>query len=189
MKKYALIISLLLFSVVVVGCTHKTLPAGETDTGAVAENQEKPMGKHAADSDETFIAAMIPHHQEAIDTATYIVENSTNDEVKAFAQKIVDAQRAEITTMKGWLNEWYPKDALQPIYETMMPDLTTLEGSELDKTFLASMILHHQEAVQMANDLLMLEERRPEVETLANNIKTTQSQEILEMYEMISKIK
>ncbi|MBP7848423.1 DUF305 domain-containing protein [Patescibacteria group bacterium] len=188
MKKYALIASLLLFSVVVVGCTHKPLTASDAETGAVAQNEGKPMGKHAADSDETFIVGMIPHHQEAVDTATYIVENSTNDEVKAFAQKIIDTQKAEITTMQGWLNEWYPKDALQPIFEPMMPTLTSLEGNELDRTFLVGMITHHQAAVQMANDVLMLEKRRPEVEAFAENIKEVQNAEIAEMETLLKNL-
>jgi len=40
----------------------------------------------------------------------------------------------------------------------------------------------------MANDVLMLSERRPEVEQLANNIKTTQTAEIAQMEALLQNI-
>lgn len=131
---------------------------------------------------------MIPHHQEAIDNSLIVIEKSTNEEVKALASKIVAAQNSEVAIMEGRLNERYPHDALQSSYEDMMPDLSTLEGDALDKAYLEGMIEHHEGAIQMANDVLMLAERKPEVDQLAVNIKTTQTEEIDEMKAILETI-
>jgi len=87
---------------------------------------------------------MIPHHQEAIDNSQIIIANSTNPDVKELAQNIIAAQTTEIIQMKDWLTSRYPNDALQSLYEHMMPDLTNLNGSELDRAYLLGMIAHHQ---------------------------------------------
>lgn len=147
------------------------------------------MGKHAADNEETFIVNMIPHHQEAIDSSLVVIANTSNLKVKNLAQAVVDAQSKEITQMQGWLQSRYPHDALQSIYEPMMADLTHLSGTELDKAYLEGMIEHHQGAIQMANDVLMLAQRRPEVDQLATDIKTTQTAEITEMQKMLDSMK
>jgi hypothetical protein len=51
-------------------------------------------------SEEAFIINMIPHHQEAVDTARLIVAKSTNTELIELAQNIIIAQEREINMMK-----------------------------------------------------------------------------------------
>jgi uncharacterized protein (DUF305 family) len=64
--------------------------------------EEKPF-------DESFIDAMIPHHQSAIEMAEVATEKSKNPRIKELAQNIVSAQQREIEQMKGWRREWYPE--------------------------------------------------------------------------------
>jgi len=47
---------------------------------------------------------MIPHHQEAIDTAQVILARTSRPEMRQFAQNIIQAQTAEIAQMKNWLS-------------------------------------------------------------------------------------
>ena len=51
-------------------------------------------------SEETFVINMIPHHQEAVDTARLVVAKSTNTELIELAQNIIVAQEKEINMMK-----------------------------------------------------------------------------------------
>ena len=51
-------------------------------------------------SEEQFIRDMIPHHQEAVDTSNQIVARGVNQEEKALAQNIIDAQTKEIAMMQ-----------------------------------------------------------------------------------------
>lgn len=47
-----------------------------------------------------FIYLMIPHHQEAVDTAKTINSLTQNTELKTLTQHIIDGQAKEITMMK-----------------------------------------------------------------------------------------
>jgi uncharacterized protein (DUF305 family) len=127
-------------------------------------------------SEEVFIAEMIPHHQEAVDSSRLMLD-SQNPEVKALAESIIQAQEVEISLLKDWMRQWYQDSDHVIAYQNMMPDLTALQGSEKDKAFLEGMIHHHEGAVQMANQALKLD-LRAEVAALAENIVTTQKAEM-----------
>jgi len=51
--------------------------------------------------DKMWLQMMIEHHQGAVDMAKTEIEQGKNPEAKALAQKIADAQEAEITEMQG----------------------------------------------------------------------------------------
>lgn len=55
---------------------------------------------HNVKNEEEFIVNMIPHHQEAVDTARIIAANSTNNELKQLANAIIEAQTKEINMMQ-----------------------------------------------------------------------------------------
>ena len=63
--------------------------------------------KTSDDLDKTFLENMIIHHQGAVDTATIIVNNSDREELKAFAQEIIDVQDREIQMMQMWIDQWF----------------------------------------------------------------------------------
>ncbi len=47
-------------------------------------------------TDADFLMMMIPHHQSAIEIARYELENGTDQATRDLAQKMIDAQTAEI---------------------------------------------------------------------------------------------
>ena len=53
--------------------------------------------------DADFLLMMIPHHQSAIDMARVELEQGEDEETKAMAQEIIDAQEAEIEEMRAML--------------------------------------------------------------------------------------
>ncbi len=131
-------------------------------------------------SELDFLIQMVPHHQEAVDTAQLIASSTTDSKLKLFAEEIVTAQRVEIVQMNAWIDAWYPGQRYPHSYEPMMPALERLDGAARDRAFLLSMIEHHQAAVSMAQEVRSFNPR-PEVAALADLIIRTQSVEIMEM--------
>jgi uncharacterized protein (DUF305 family) len=135
-----------------------------------------------ANNEFEFLSLMIPHHQEAVDTARRVLEFSDRPQMRQFAQKIITVQTAEIKQMQTWLGDWYPGQKTTLTYAPMMGDLSQLKGDALDRAFLEGMVMHHREAVMMAQHLLNhgLVRHQP-VQPFAQNIANTQQQEITQM--------
>lgn len=140
------------------------------------------------ESEKDFLINMIPHHQEAIDTSKIILTKTQNSEIKKLAENIILAQEKEINDMKNWIEKMYPWNTQNPIYMNMMWDLNSLTWSQAEKAYLSGMILHHQWAIDMAKKVLTLPHSQ-ETMTLAQNILSTQNDEIETMKSLISKIK
>lgn len=132
-------------------------------------------------SERAFIEHMIPHHQEAVDTAKQVVARGENPEVKALAESIITAQEKEIADMKSWYKSWYGTEYKDTgTYQPMMRDLTALSGNALDRAFTEDMIQHHMGALMM-NQQVVPNIEHEEIRTLATNIAETQSAEIITM--------
>lgn len=70
----------------------------EMDTGSL---------ESAEPFDQAFIDMMIPHHQGAIEMARAELEEGSDAEAMDLAQRIIEAQSAEIDEMNSWRTEWY----------------------------------------------------------------------------------
>lgn len=55
----------------------------------------------AADPDLAFIDLVIPHHEMAIASSRAALEQATNDELRAFAQRVIEDQQMEIDELSG----------------------------------------------------------------------------------------
>ncbi|HMO78155.1 MAG TPA: DUF305 domain-containing protein, partial [Candidatus Paceibacterota bacterium] len=138
-------------------------------------------------SEREFLKGMIPHHQEAVDTAKEVLaRGGSTPEIKKLAEDIIVAQEKEIAMMKEWYQDWYgeayvadPKD-----YKPMMRDLSALSGATLDRVFLEDMIMHHMGAIMMAQSVQPYIENQ-EITDLTKAIVETQTEEIQLMREML----
>ncbi|WP_291358965.1 DUF305 domain-containing protein [Devosia sp.] len=83
------------------------MDAAHTDlmAGMDAMNQDMMIGAMAEDIDVAFVCGMIPHHQGAISMAKAELEHGDDEWAKEMAQKVIDAQEAEIADMLAWLEE------------------------------------------------------------------------------------
>ncbi|AEV84330.1 copper resistance protein [Actinoplanes sp. SE50] len=82
------------------GMDHGAMP------GAMSPADMGALGKaKGAAFDKQFLTMMISHHEGAVSMAEQEVAQGSNAGAKALAEKIIAAQQAEITTMKGLLSK------------------------------------------------------------------------------------
>ncbi len=143
--------------------------------------------------DLQFIDTMTHHHQAAVDMAKMALAKTSNEELKKFAQKIINDQTKEIGQMKDWRDKWF---AGKPMAMNMempgmmgsmkmmsadgMKKMEVMSGKEYDTMFLDMMTPHHAGAITMAKEALTKAEH-PEIKTLSNQIIKAQEAEIKQM--------
>jgi len=156
-------------------------PTDEADPAHPADHRGDGHVMHSVTSELDFLVHMIPHHQEAVDSAEQLLETTQRDEMRQFAREIIAVQTAEIEQMETWLDTWYPEAGRDAHYEPMMRDLTGLSPDDADRIFLEDMIPHHMSAVMMAQQLLNgLVENDPII-SFAQDIRDDQRGEIMQM--------
>ena len=154
----------------------------------------QPAGYNA--DDVAFAANMIPHHQQAVDLSAMVPDRCTNAGLVALADQISAAQQPEINVMKVFLVQWnenpdtnsghagHGSTTQGMVDAATMTKLESLSGEEFDELWLASMISHHQGAIEMAKAEIANGDN-VDAKTLANNIVTTQEAEIGQMKQML----
>jgi uncharacterized protein (DUF305 family) len=135
--------------------------------------------------DETFLAAMIEHHEGAVDMAEIALDRAEQEELRQMAQEIIDAQEAEIDQMQAWLDEWFAGGHGDHgvSHEEMGMDMDMDEFREADPfdlAFIDEMIIHHEGAIDMARAILETTERE-ELRDMAEEIIEAQQAEIQQM--------
>jgi uncharacterized protein (DUF305 family) len=123
-------------------------------------------------ADVRFIGGMIVHHAQAVLMAGWAPSHGASAAVRALCERIVVAQNDEIAFAQRWLRERHepvpdadPHGHTMPgmDHPTLMPGMLTPEqlaqlngarGPEFDRLFLTFMIMHHQGAITMVEQLL-----------------------------------
>lgn len=133
--------------------------------------------------DLQFIDTMIHHHEGALKMSETVISKTQRPGLKAFAQKIIDDQKKEIETMKGWRSNWYagkPSALNLELPGMKMSEMGEMSGRNIDHEFLEMMTQHHEGAVLMAKEALKRSEHA-EIKTLAENVIKAQNAEIEKM--------
>ena len=166
------------------------------------------------DADIAFAQMMVPHHAQALEMAAFAPEAGGSEAVRTFAERIAAAQKPEIVLMASWLTkrgqdaptaEQIEKGELGPLsmdahdhhgsHASMadMPGMASKEdlerlaqakGEAFDKLFLELMIMHHQGAMEMVDEVLA-QGSDLELNELAAGIGADQSAETDRMRQML----
>ncbi len=179
------------------GMAALTVPAiaqmnmGDMNMGAMGDSGAKALAKLSGKSyDIAWMSQMIEHHRGAVEMSKMCVKTCVNKDVKAAAQKIINAQDKEIKLMNTWLKSWYnakadPKQMalmkadMKPMMDTSTAGMTPMADHTMrtDRSFLEGMIPHHEHAVAMGKDAAK-RALRPELRKFGKNVVNDQSQEI-----------
>jgi uncharacterized protein (DUF305 family) len=173
-----------------------TSQAAHQHAGMGAEPVIPPGAQYTA-ADVKFMQGMIAHHAQAIEMAHMAKSHGAKPKMLTFTLKIDLSQRVEIDRMQGWL-----RDHNQPVPDTLahhgmsmpgmltpdqMKQLDAAKGADFDRLFLELMILHHEGALMMVDELFATPKAasEPDVYSLATDIRTDQTAEIELMREML----
>lgn len=155
-------------------------------------------------ADVSFATGMIPHHAQALDMVKLAEDRPLDPEVRALVDDIAAQQEPEIETMSEWLRSWGEDvpdaDAsMKEMGEMAMSDgedgmMTAKARRQLrfapdpafEDMWLGMMTVHHQGAVAMA-ETEIAEGSDPDAIALAERIRSTQTEEIDLMQELVGR--
>ncbi len=155
-------------------------------------------------ADIKFMQGMIGHHTQAIEMTNLLATRTASADMKKLAQRIEISQLDEIKMMQEWLRDRGQQvptgkehhthgTALMPgmLTEDEMTQLGALKGKAFDKSFLESMIKHHQGALTMVQDLLETPGAAQDstIFGFASDVEADQSAEIARMAGMLREVK
>lgn len=104
--------------------------------------------------------------------------NENNNENKTISSSMMGHQMPNGEIMNGMnMSTLSPRADMENMMQEMTKDLNEKTGNDFDKAFLSEMIVHHQGAVEMAKQVLVIS-KRPELRQLANDIISAQNKEI-----------
>lgn len=160
---------------------------GETtseDMAAMSREIVAPKGKY---SDRSFIDAMVPHHEGAVDMAQVALKRAEHPEIANLAEEIVSAQRSEIELFgKIREREYGSAESRMEMNEQNMRAMGMSEPEKLanadpfDEAFIDEMIPHHESAIAMA-EVARQNTDDPEIRGIADDIVSAQQREIEQM--------
>jgi uncharacterized protein (DUF305 family) len=163
----------------------------------------------ATSVDAGFAQDMATHHTQAVTMAGYERDNTTNSALRVLAFDIETSQEFQIGQMQGWLDSWgLSRNNAHPMawlgsshHMTMTPGelmpgmatpaqmdkLEASHGKALDILFLQLMIHHHQGGLPMAQ-YAEQHAKEPYVRTLAGQMISAQSAEIIQMEQALRQL-
>jgi uncharacterized protein (DUF305 family) len=165
------------------------------------------------EADVEFAQMMIPHHRGAVDMGALAPDRAEAPEILDLAARIQAAQDPEIEQMTAWLEEWGedvpaeddsghdmgsdttaagdmgggsggPETGHGMMSADDMAALEAARGAEFDRVFAEMMIVHHQGAIDMADDEIA-DGRFTDAIDLAHTIVAAQEAEIAEMQDFL----
>lgn len=189
--------------------------ASRTYDGASLQRSQRPV---YTDADVTFMQGMIHHHAQALEMSELVASRSQNEAIQRLAHRIKLSQDDEITQMVNWLRDRDQNiPAIQPtlggdddharhghhhgrhdsddhalmpgmLSPDQMQQLVDASGDDFDRLFLEYMIMHHEGALVMVEQLFNHDGAGQETDVFAfaSHVDSDQRTEILRMRRMLN---
>ena len=173
-----------------------------TSTGAASG---EPIAAEHDDADVMFAQMMLPHHEQAVEMSEMLLaKDDVPAEVAEFAQRVIDAQGPEIERMNDMLTAWEAEPLADAedmdgmdhgsgagmsgmMSEEDMSALEDAQGTGAAQLYLEQMTVHHEGAVEMAQEQIE-QGQNPQAVELARQVVADQEAEIAEMEQMLQEL-
>ncbi|TYL50617.1 DUF305 domain-containing protein [Agromyces mariniharenae] len=192
----------------VAGCTAGTGTAATTPTfvtpapppGSESDGTAAgaPADQSATEADLDFVAAMIVHHEQAVELAELAPGRVDDAELADLAERIALVQADEAEQMRTWLERrstrddagdahGHADDMAGAISRSTLDRASELQGTAFDRLFIEAMVPHHRGAIEMAETRLA-EPGDSAVTRWARAIATAQALEIDRLLEVEARL-
>lgn len=148
----------------------------------------------ANEADLTFLQKMIPHHQHGIERAR-VAARAGSTEVQEMATHVVEDQGQEVAEMEQLLadvggapGDAVPEPVKQRAMSQLVADLEAKPAMMFDRSFVATTIVHHMGAIDLAEMQLAAGED-DRVLALARSTQQKQLQELEQLTAMLEAIR
>lgn len=159
-----------------------------------------PEGALYTAADVSFLQGMIAHHAQAIYMSNLAESREADPRLLRLAEKIAQSQTAEIRLMQGWLadhDQFVPdtsshRTMMMPgmLTQAQLAELEAASGAEFNRRYLEFMIIHHEGALDMVDDLLSSPGAAQDVDVnvMANEVHVVQTAELGAMHQMLDNL-
>lgn len=167
--------------------------AGKSMMGLMQANMDQMKAMPSTGNpDNDFAGLMKIHHMGAIEMAQLELAQGTNSEIKAMAQKMLDAQQGEVAQLNSFLSGHNAHGGGETFHKEVMAGMGNMKmdmdhSGSVDKQFVQMMIPHHQGAIDMAKAYLKSGAHEAQLKTMANKIISDQQKEIQELQGWLAK--
>ncbi len=191
-------------------CDNIATPMPDMSTPmAGMDHEAMDMGTPAmsAEFDQMYIDMMMPHHESIVAMAQAALNRLEDDRLREIAQRIIDAQSAEMDELRGYRNDFYGDGDPMPMNEQMMGMMTQMmpgmgsmeemamqmdatsqvaaicEAEDADLAFIDLTIPHHVMAIA-ASEAAREQATHDEIRAFAERVIEDQQREIVELQEI-----
>lgn len=172
-------------------------PGGENRTLSVEEARALDLSVEHSEADVAFTRHMLAHHEQAIIMTDLVEERTDNESIRLLAERMSVSQDDEIDQMEGWLisrgetvldpgegHAGHPQAEAMPgmLTAEQLAELEASTGQDFDRLFLEYMIMHHEGAITMVQDLWAAEGgQEVQIGDIARHVESDQRIEIARM--------
>lgn len=159
------------------------------------KNMQEMKGMTSSGNPDNDFAAMLKtHHMGALEMAQAEVAQGTDAEMKAMAQKMIDAQQKEIAELNTFLSGHQAHGGGEAFHKEVMMQMDNMKmdmnmTGSFDKQFAEMMVHHHKGAIDMSKAYIKSGAHEEKLKTMANKIITDQQKEIGELQAWLAKNK
>lgn len=151
MDKKTIATSIVLTLLVGVGIGFSLTP----EYAAMIEQKSAPsmsLGSPDRNLDKRYLDGMIAHHKSAIYLAEQAKEKSARQEIKNLAKTIIQVDTEDIVSIESLRNSVYPRSVTSSQFQKIQLGDA---NAQFDLRFLNALIIHHQEAIEVAREAQM----------------------------------
>lgn len=164
-------------------------PRAQTPESGATQHAEMMKGMMGM-SDAMFVSMMSKHHRDGIEMARAEESRGSSATVKALAAKIRQGQEKELAELKAHsqhaatgMSSGGDDKMMEQENRATMAKLKSASGAGLDHAFLEEMAKHHEMAIHMSESAKL---QNPELKKLAQQMLTSQRQELAEIKQQLS---